>query len=267
MGKKNEVKIIYEACCPTWMLTFGDCMSLLLCFFVMLMTFSTTEAAKLSTVLGSFQGAFGIIQPPTKDKNRNSIDRPDSADGAGGEVSAGQKEQLKVNTEDMSSVRLRDMKVKNRYSDFKESLTTLGFKNIVTTQNTLEGIESKILFSDLFKGETNELKPNATKWFGALEGLSGSMGNELRLKVCFSPDSQELRGSGMSPYEIWSLFRKRLDVIYFVLNKRYLVPSGKISFAYCIIAPGEKPYLAVLLADKFTTNEVSFNELLNSNQL
>lgn len=266
MGKKNEVKIIYEACCPSWMLTFGDCMSLLLCFFVMLMTFTTTEAAKLSTVIGSFQGAFGIT-PPVTDKVRNSIDRPESSEGSGGEVSSGQKEQLKVNTEDMSSVRLRDMKVKNRYSDFKESLTTLGFKNIVTTQHVMEGIESKVPFSDLFKGNTDELRPNATKWFGALEGLSGSMGNELRLKICFSPNDRVLKAGGMSNIEIWTLFKKRLDVIYFVINKRYLVPSGKISFSYCIIAPEEKPYLAVLLADKFTTNEVSFNELLNTNQL
>ena len=54
---KKEKKKPEELTCPEWMMTMGDCMSLLLCFFVLLLTFSTQEDAKLMNVLGVLQGA------------------------------------------------------------------------------------------------------------------------------------------------------------------------------------------------------------------
>ena len=43
-----------ELTCPEWMMTMGDAMSLLLCFFVLLLTM---EEAKLMNVSGVLQGA------------------------------------------------------------------------------------------------------------------------------------------------------------------------------------------------------------------
>ena len=47
--------------CPGWMMTFGDCMSLLVTFFVMLIAFSTLEEARLAAMIGVLQGAFGVV--------------------------------------------------------------------------------------------------------------------------------------------------------------------------------------------------------------
>lgn len=47
--------------CPGWMMTFGDCMSLLVTFFVMMIAFSSMEEAKLAAMIGILQGAFGIV--------------------------------------------------------------------------------------------------------------------------------------------------------------------------------------------------------------
>ncbi len=46
-----------ELTCPEWMMTMRDAMSLLLCFFVLLLTISTMEEAKLMDVSGVLQGA------------------------------------------------------------------------------------------------------------------------------------------------------------------------------------------------------------------
>ncbi len=45
---------------PMWMVTFGDLMSLLLTFFVLLLSFSTMNAPKYKQVAGSMKDAFGI---------------------------------------------------------------------------------------------------------------------------------------------------------------------------------------------------------------
>jgi len=45
---------------PPWMVTFGDLMSLLLCFFVLLLSFSEMDAAKYKEVAGSLAKAFGV---------------------------------------------------------------------------------------------------------------------------------------------------------------------------------------------------------------
>ena len=45
---------------PRWVVTFGDLMSLLLCFFVLLLSFSEMDRQKYKMVAGSMAKAFGI---------------------------------------------------------------------------------------------------------------------------------------------------------------------------------------------------------------
>lgn len=55
--KNNE---IVEEGAPDWVVTFGDLMSLLLCFFVLLLSFSEMDKAKYKEVAGSLAKAFGV---------------------------------------------------------------------------------------------------------------------------------------------------------------------------------------------------------------
>ena len=45
---------------PKWVVTFGDLMSLLLCFFVLLLSFSEMDKAVYKQVAGSLEKAFGV---------------------------------------------------------------------------------------------------------------------------------------------------------------------------------------------------------------
>lgn len=47
---------------PKWIVTFGDMMSLLLCFFVLMLSFSTTDIIKYQKMIGSLKDAFGISE-------------------------------------------------------------------------------------------------------------------------------------------------------------------------------------------------------------
>ncbi|WP_068086969.1 OmpA/MotB family protein [Polycladidibacter stylochi] len=47
---------------PIWMVTFADLMSLLVCFFVLIISFSVQDKEKLQVVAGSIKDAFGVKQ-------------------------------------------------------------------------------------------------------------------------------------------------------------------------------------------------------------
>jgi chemotaxis protein MotB len=55
----EEPKKVEEGA-PEWMVTFGDLMSLLLCFFVLLLSFSNMDKQKYKQVAGSLEKAFGV---------------------------------------------------------------------------------------------------------------------------------------------------------------------------------------------------------------
>ena len=51
-----------EAGAPAWMVTFADLMSLLVCFFVLIVSFSIQDKEKLQVVAGSLKEAFGVVK-------------------------------------------------------------------------------------------------------------------------------------------------------------------------------------------------------------
>ncbi|QOP41178.1 flagellar motor protein MotB [Sulfurimonas marina] len=55
-----------EKCMPAWLAAFGDLMSLLLCFFVLLLSMSSMDAKKVSEAIGSLSGAMSVLEGGTK---------------------------------------------------------------------------------------------------------------------------------------------------------------------------------------------------------
>ena len=45
---------------PAWVMTFADLMSLLMCFFVLLLSFATMDAVRFKKMADSFKDAFGV---------------------------------------------------------------------------------------------------------------------------------------------------------------------------------------------------------------
>ena len=61
MRKRSVEKTeIVEEGAPEWVVTFGDLMSLLLCFFVLLLSFSEMDREKYRVMSGSMANAFGV---------------------------------------------------------------------------------------------------------------------------------------------------------------------------------------------------------------
>lgn len=60
MGAPPEAEKKVDVGAPRWVVTFGDLMSLLLCFFVLLLSFSELDRQKYKQVAGSMERAFGV---------------------------------------------------------------------------------------------------------------------------------------------------------------------------------------------------------------
>jgi chemotaxis protein MotB len=60
MGAQPEPEKKVDLGAPRWVVTFGDLMSLLLCFFVLLLSFSELDRQKYKQVAGSMEKAFGV---------------------------------------------------------------------------------------------------------------------------------------------------------------------------------------------------------------
>ncbi len=61
-GRKKPEEEVRRGC-PVWIITFSDVISLLVTFFVLILTFSTLEEQEFKRIAGSLQGAFGILGP------------------------------------------------------------------------------------------------------------------------------------------------------------------------------------------------------------
>lgn len=68
---------------PEWMTTYGDMVTLLLCFFVLLFAFSSIDVQKFTAIMQSFQGSLGVLQGgkhievdplPEEEKNINQLE-------------------------------------------------------------------------------------------------------------------------------------------------------------------------------------------------
>lgn len=61
MPRKRLPNTVQRPAAPSWVVTYGDMMSLLLTFFVLLLSFSTLDNRKIKEVLGSLRGALGVL--------------------------------------------------------------------------------------------------------------------------------------------------------------------------------------------------------------
>ena len=64
---------------PDWMVTYGDLMTLLLCFFVLLFSFSSLETKKFESLKESMRGAFGVLKGESTTLGKGDARKPPKA--------------------------------------------------------------------------------------------------------------------------------------------------------------------------------------------
>lgn len=88
---------------PPWLATFADLMSLLMCFFVLLLSFSEMDAMKFKRLAGSMAQAFGV------QSELNVIEVPKGTSIIAQEFSPGRPEPTPINEIWQSTTNIREM--------------------------------------------------------------------------------------------------------------------------------------------------------------
>ena len=60
-GKRKKKKDEVESGAPGWMITYGDMMSLLLTFFILIVSFSSIQEVEFEKAMGSLKSALGVL--------------------------------------------------------------------------------------------------------------------------------------------------------------------------------------------------------------
>ena len=252
--KKKEKRIVQENLCPTWMCTMGDCMSLLLCFFVLMLTFSSPNEAQLTETMGFIKGALGAL--PSNATAKDTLDVENQTKESEKDPDADYSKK-KIPVDQLSPVILRKVEFEHQIKKFERSLKRLGFENVIRLNLLDEGISLKTDFDNLFIEGSARLTSQSRELIAGFAEISGGVGNEIRLTV--NVPRELVTTAGRFNVD-WTLFLNRLHKVGDILTKIHEIDPSRVSYGIKI-ASIEKSTMEFLLAEKSNIKEVSTEAL------
>lgn len=150
---------------PGWMGTYGDMMTLLLCFFVLLFAMSTTDTKKFQTLMEAFKGSFGVIKGG-KTVSPETLITNTKIEAKGTE--------LKFQTLKRQIMQEIDRMKKNKNIEAIE-----GLKENANIRITERGLEISLGDSTLFDSGEADLKENAKQIIKAIYSKLRGLDNQI----------------------------------------------------------------------------------------
>lgn len=138
----------------SWMATFSDMVTLLLVFFVLLVSMSNVEVKRFQTVFGSMRMAFGGLS---------------SSEVAGGQMQSNANNNMQQSVQDL--MRIRQELLKNQENVFDAIQSYLSKKNVEGDVGAVldEGTITLTIGDNLlFKEGSEELSPGAEEQLGTI---------------------------------------------------------------------------------------------------
>jgi chemotaxis protein MotB len=189
---------------PAWMVTFSDLMSLLLVFFVLIVSMSATSQEKFSKAAGSLRGSMGVLP---KD--------------------AGSNAPLKVIVPKPSDVDIGEMSYAiSKLQDFVESQNQGQSIKVVITST---GIATRILTPLLFDRGSVELSPQGMPYLAKVFDIAKGWDNTIR--VAGHTDDQPVNNPLFKSN--WELsYARAMSVINFGIQYSKLDPTKFSAVGY-----------------------------------
>lgn len=197
----DEKKVECPAGLPAWLATFADLMSLLLCFFVLLLSFSVMDAQKYRAMKGSMRNAFGVQKKIRLNQNPSSD---------------------KIFSPDFLSTPIA-IKVYNKInSEIAEQLNN----GQVEMEKTNDGVILRIKDSIAFEFGKADIK---AKFLPVLEKI-GKVINEIEAKVTVigHSDNVPIKKGGIFSSN-WSLSSARSVAVVEFWEDKFKIPSHRMS--------------------------------------
>ncbi|MBR8462939.1 OmpA family protein [Campylobacter sp. faydin G-24] len=161
-------------CMPQWLATFGDLMSLLLCFFVLLLSMATMDAKKMEAAAGSLAGALSVLDGGAK---------PDT--------------QVEQETELQNKIKKSQGKVNNQSEMGNivktiNELTRSSGSPEVTIQESEDGFIVRLPASLLFEsGKANIQSDDVRLFLKRIAMVAAKMPSDVKVNVIGHTDNQK----------------------------------------------------------------------------
>jgi chemotaxis protein MotB len=204
---------------PLWMITYGDMMSLLLCFFVLLFSFSTLDLVKFRSVIVELQGALGVLSGGPMVLNLGDIPAKQITDNP--TASARQMEQIQEQIE--------------------EKVEEEGLNGSIQTTLDERGLMIRFTDTVLFDLGKADIKPEAIPILDVVAEEIASVSNAVRIEGHTDPtpiNTAEFPSN-------WELSTARSTAIVHFMIESGGIPPDRLSAAgfafYHPVAPNNTP--------------------------
>lgn len=219
---------------PAWMLTYGDMVTLLLCFFVLLFAMSSIDVAKYSQVIGSFKGTpsffeggeetigEGVNKSRNKDITRDNQIKPENEKKIGLKSESNDEKTIKKLLKELETIKKeieKDINIKEK-----------GTKNIEILRNK-KGIIIRLNNTLLFDSGMAKIKPGALTVLNKIASVLKNTKNDIVIEGHTDniPIGKRLRKKYPTNWEL-STARAVNVLRYFVdvknLNPEHISASG-----------------------------------------
>jgi len=212
---------------PAWVVTFGDLMSLLLCFFVLLLSFSEMDRAIYKQVAGSLRNAFGV---------QRKVKTMDPAKGV--KVIAKDFDQQLIATQRREEFIVTQEK-KTIGEELKKAVETLsmGMKNLTQVEVGDKEITVRLMGETTFdSGKADikqQMKPLLRKIGSVLKKTQGN------ITVTGHTDNVPLKSNWIYKSNLELSIARAATVAEFLLHKTYIKPSRVSAMGYGEYRPRE----------------------------
>ena len=176
-------------CLPEWLAAFGDLMSLLLTFFVLLLSMATLDAVKVREAIGSFTGSLGIL-PGSEYMEADS--------------KFSMSQNLPMDSENTSEGLAE---LKEPVAEINQIFSSMN-QDIVTIVESEDGFIVRLPSALLFEGTETELTYEDSKLFiRRVAQIIKKMPNNLNVEVRGHTDNQDPIGTAYE--DNWALSSAR----------------------------------------------------------
>lgn len=203
--------------CPLWVVTFGDAMSLLVTFFVMLVSFADFEENALQNMMGALKGGLRAVPLPMATVV-GRVDSPDSLEKSKDVVSSDASVSLVESSQEILREEPARNIVKSNSPDYYLHLLK-------------SGVSLVIMRNSVFKSGTAEMSDPSHEVWEVATDLMQLVESEIRIAVTL-PDNVEVR---LQDYTTpWGLgIEQALSVQAFLEQNGG--DCGKISASVCVV--------------------------------
>jgi chemotaxis protein MotB len=205
-------------CLPGWLVQFGDLMSLLLCFFILLLSMATMDKKKVEEYFDIMRRSMGFLE--------GSIDTAEAEKESQSEYHADHSE---AGSEDDQGAESEAADVAQLIEEVTQEFNDTSEKEHEKVDMTLKGnneftldIPSSLMFQE---GEYSLDNSNARRFIGKLSRILRTMTQEFDIEVMGHTGSNYLRGDGSIPRDSWDLSALRSIAVVKELMRNQIDPA------------------------------------------